>query len=121
MRAFLFVVALIALGVTVVPAAQTDLTGSWTLSFNTPNGQIDAAATFKVDGDKLTGTLTSPAGEVAITGTVKGNTFTGSFDVQSPNGNMSITINGEQDGDALKGTFDFGQGMGDWTGKRNKT
>jgi hypothetical protein len=100
------------------PAAQADLNGVWTLSFVTPNGAMDAAANFKVDGDKLTGTLRGPAGETALTGSVKGKTFTFSIDVQSPNGNISVTVAGEQDGDALKGTFDFGQGTGDWTGKR---
>jgi hypothetical protein len=34
---------------------------------------------------------------------------------------MTINLAGEIEGsDAIKGTFDFGQGMGDWTGKRNK-
>jgi hypothetical protein len=119
MRSALLVAAFLAVfGFTT--SAQADLSGAWTLSFNTPNGAMDAAATFKVDGDKLTGTISGPAGDAPVTGSVKGTSFTFSIDVQSPQGNISVTLVGEQDGDSLKGTFDFGQGTGDWTGKRNK-
>ncbi len=99
-------------------ATQQDLNGAWSLSFNTPNGVIDASATFKVDGEKVTGTISGQAGEVPFTGTLTGKSFTVTFDVQTPNGNLSVSMNGEQDGDTMKGTFDFGQGTGDWTGKR---
>jgi hypothetical protein len=121
MRSVLFIAAAIAfVGLTAAPQAQADLAGAWTLSFNTPNGAMDASATFKVDGEKLSGTLSGPAGETPLNGSVKGKSFTFNIDVQSPNGNLSITISGEQDGDSVKGTFDFGQGTGDFTGKRNK-
>ena len=118
MRLFVIAALLAIVGFVAAPAAQGDLSGAWTLSFTTPNGPMDAAATFKVDGEKLTGTLSGPAGDTPVIGSVKGKAFTFSIDVQSPNGNISVTISGEQDGDALKGTFDFGQGTGDWTGKR---
>jgi hypothetical protein len=100
------------------PSAQTGLTGNWAMTFNTPMGTVDASATMKVDGEKLSGTMSSQAGEVQFIGTVKGATFTLNFEVQTPDGNFSITMNGEQKGDELKGTFDFGQGTGDWSAKR---
>jgi hypothetical protein len=116
--AFLLTAVVAVAALTAAPAAQADLSGAWTLSFNTPNGAMDASATFKVDGEKLSGTLSGPAGETPLTGNVKGKAFTFNIDVQSANGNFSVTVTGEQDGDSLKGTFDFGQGTGDWTGKR---
>jgi hypothetical protein len=116
----LSMIAIVLSAFAAAPAAQAGLDGAWTLSFNTPNGTMDAAATMKVDGDKLTGTISGPAGETPFTGTVDGDSFTIAFDVQSPNGQVSITVQGAQDGDALKGTFDFGAGMGDWTGKRKR-
>ena len=106
------------LALSAAPSAQKGLNGDWAMTFNTPMGTIDASATMKVDGDKLSGTMRSEQGEVPFIGTVKGATFTINFDVQTPNGNVSITMNGEQTGDELKGTFDFGQGTGDWSGKR---
>lgn len=117
----LFIAMLVALVVlTAAPVAQGDLNGGWSLSFTTPNGNLDASATFKQDGEELTGTMSGPQGDVPLKGTVKGKTFTFTIDVQGPNGQLPIQLNGEYDGDAIKGTFDFGQGMGDWTGKRTK-
>jgi hypothetical protein len=102
------------------PTAQSDLTGTWAVSFDTPQGAMDATATFKQDGDKLTGTISGPQGDVPLEGSVKGRAFTFTIDVPGPNGQLLINLAGELDGDSIKGTFDFGQGMGDWSGKRNK-
>jgi hypothetical protein len=106
--------------VSAAPRAQSDLTGTWAVSFSTPQGAMDATATFKQDGEALTGTMSGPQGEVAFKGTVKGKAFTFTIDVQSPNGQLVIKLDGEHDGESIKGTFDFGQGTGDWTGKRSK-
>jgi hypothetical protein len=118
MRLRLFVASLLVALSLAAPLAQARLAGDWNLTFNTPMGSLDANATFKVDGDKLSGTISSPAGETPIAGSVKGATFNFTFNVQGPNGDLNITMSGEQDGDAIKGTFDFGQGQGDWVGKR---
>lgn len=119
MRA-LMIGSLLALAFVAATPAQSDLNGSWAVSFTTQQGQIDATATFKQDGEALTGTMTSPQGEVAFKGSVKGKTFTFMIEVQSANGPLSIKLDGEYEGDAIKGTFDFGQGTGDWVGKRNR-
>jgi len=119
MRTLCCAVALVAMvGFVATPSARADINGSWIITFNTPNGALDATATFKVDGAKLTGTMKGEAGETALTGEVKGAGFTIAFEVVTPNGNFSISMKGEQDGDSIKGTFDFGQGTGDWVGKR---
>ena len=119
MRTLCCAVVLVAMvGLVAVPSARADLGGNWLITFNTPNGAVDATATLKVDGTKLSGTMKGEAGETALTGAVKGDTFTISFEVQTPNGNFSINMQGQTDGDGIKGTFDFGQGMGDWVGKR---
>ena len=102
------------------PTAQKNLTGSWAVSFATPQGNMDATATFKQEGEALSGTISGPQGELGFTGTVKGKTFTFNLEVQSANGPLSIKIEGEYEGDSIKGTFDFGQGPGDWSGTRNK-
>ena len=120
MRALLVGTLVALTGLTAAPHAQGDLNGAWALSFTTPNGNMDVSATFKQDGEELTGTMSGPQGEVPLKGSVKGNIFTFTIDVQSPNGQLTINLQGEVDGDAIKGTFDFGQGVGDWTGKRSK-
>jgi hypothetical protein len=101
--------------------AQNGVAGNWILTFQTPNGAREANAVLTVDGNKLTGTITSDAGgEAKFEGTVKGNTFKIALDVQTPNGNLTIGINGEVEGDSMKGTMDFGQGTGEFTGTRKK-
>ena len=118
MRTLSYALAALVVAVAAAAAARADINGNWVITFNTPNGAIDATASFKVDGDKLSGTIRGEAGETAVTGTVKGESFTVAFEVQTPNGNFSINMQGQQDGEAIKGTFDFGQGTGDWVGKR---
>ena len=49
--------------------------GDWDLSINGPEGVITATATLKQDGEKVTGSITSPQGTVELTGTVKGKTL----------------------------------------------
>lgn len=111
------VVALI-LALTPTTSAQSGVAGAWDLSFNTASGARSGSATFKVDGEKLTGSLLSEAGEIPLEGTVKENSFKVTFSVPTSSGTLSISMSGEVDGDSIKGTFDYGQGGGDFTGKR---
>jgi hypothetical protein len=54
-----------------------DLNGKWTGTIKTPDGQdLPVTYNFKVDGNKLTGTAESPAGQVTVdNGTIDGNDF----------------------------------------------
>jgi hypothetical protein len=80
---------------------------------------MTVALTLKKDGDKLSGTIAGPQGEVAVEGTQKDNAVAVNFSVQTPNGPFAIVMNGKQEGDAIAGTMDFGgQGQAEWTGKR---
>jgi hypothetical protein len=118
MRFSVVVLALFFGGVVLTPA-QGGVAGDWNLSFNTPGGTREAAMTVKVDGETLSGSMTSTeGGETPFKGTVNGNRFTLKMDVQTANGTFAIVINGEVDGDAMTGTMDFGQGTGEFTGKR---
>ena len=111
---------LFALALAVAPHAQGNVAGAWDLSINGPQGMIAAGATLKQDGDKLTGTITSPQGDAQMTGSVKGNTITLSFSMAGPDGPLEIKINGEVTGDTVKGMLDFGMGQADFTGTRKK-
>jgi len=59
-------------------AIATDLAGKWTGTLKAPDGnEYPLTYTFKTDSGKLTGTGTSPQGEVAITdGKLNGTDFT---------------------------------------------
>jgi hypothetical protein len=100
-------------------AQGADAAGTWDVTFTTPNGPMSVALTLKKDGEKLTGTIAGPQGEVAVQGTQKDKAVAVNFSVQTPNGALAIAMNGNQDGDGINGTMDFGgQGQSEWTGKR---
>ena len=56
---FLSIVSLVAL-------AQNPIDGNWKGSRETPNGTFEVNYTFKVEGDKLTGTWKTQFGEAAL-------------------------------------------------------
>ena len=72
MKTLLFLLAIFAF-----TASAADVAGTWKASIETPNGAIETSFIFKVDGDKLTGTVTGPGGEQTISdGKVDGDTLT---------------------------------------------
>ncbi len=82
-------------------AMVTDLTGTWTGSMATPDGNsFDLTYTFKQDGTKLTGTVQGPGGEaLTITNAkIDGDKF--SFEI-SFNG-MTLHHEGVVTGDEIK-------------------
>src|SRR5687768_5865812 len=100
-------------------AQGADAAGTWDVTFTTPNGPMSVSLTLKKDGEKLTGSIAGPQGEVAVQGTQKDKAVVVNFSVQTPNGPFAIAMNGSQDGEAISGTMDFGgQGQSEWSGKR---
>lgn len=120
MRIALVVALFATVALVTVPRAQDSVDGDWTLVFDTPMGAMDASATFKADGEELTGTISSQAGMTSFKGTIKGAALSFVMHVATPQGDISIEMNGEVNGDDITGTFDFGQGVGNWMGKRVK-
>ncbi|SPE37296.1 exported hypothetical protein [Candidatus Sulfopaludibacter sp. SbA3] len=47
-------------------ASAADVAGTWKASVETPNGTFESTFAFKVDGAKLTGTVTGQMGEAPI-------------------------------------------------------
>ena len=74
MQRFLLLIASAALMVT--PAIGADISGTWTASFETQLGVQNYTYTFKVVGNKLTGTAKSNLAEGTIDGTVNGDDVT---------------------------------------------
>lgn len=94
------------------------VSGAWDLAINGPEGPINATATLKQDGDKVTGSIDTPQGAAQLTGTLKGKALNVTFTIPGPNGNLDIKVNGEVDGASMKGIIDFGMGMADFTAKK---
>jgi hypothetical protein len=85
-----------------------DITGKWTAQVPGRNGDQENTFNFKQDGEKLTGTVTRPQGEVTITdGKVSGDTVTFSIETQRGKQTFSGTISGGE----LKLKREGGQGQ----------
>ena len=114
--------ALIATAVLMLSAApianQASVAGNWALNFNGPQGPIDASATFKQDGEDVTGTIEGPQGSIECAGTLKGTKLALKMSVDANGQSFQIFLLGDVDGDAIKGTFSMEQMQGEWSGKK---
>ncbi len=101
-------------------AFAAEVAGKWKAEFTTPDGQTRTSLfTFKVEGDKLTGTVSSPRGDAPIQeGKVSGDEV--SFVVVREFGGNEVRINykGKVSGNELKLTVDFGERSFEMTAKR---
>jgi hypothetical protein len=109
-----------AMVLAVSSTAQTpDVTGDWDITINSPQGAREAKATFKQEGEKLTGGLKRQAGDLPLEGTVKGKEIKFAYTVKFQEQDLVITMTGAVDGDTMKGDADFGGfAQGDWKAKR---
>ena len=83
-------------------AGAADLSGKWKGDLNGPDGNaLEINFDFKVDGEKLTGTVANTYGEEEITeGVVKGDDI--SFVILAGGGQFKITYKGKVDGENIK-------------------
>lgn len=107
------------LSLSVSAMAQTDVTGDWDLTITSPQGAREAKASFKQEGEKLTGALKNPRGELPLDGEVKGKEIKFKYTIKFQDQDMVITMTGNVDGATMKGSADFGGfAQGDWSAKR---
>jgi autotransporter translocation and assembly factor TamB len=119
--------AVVALAVVPVFARQAakekkvDVTGTWELTVESPQGSMTLTATYKQEGETLTGTHVSEMGETPLKGTVKGADIAYTLTIDAQGQQFTITHTGKVDGDTITGTADLG-GMGsmNWTARRKK-
>ena len=95
--------------------------GKWNMSLDTPQGAMPATLDLKLEGKKVTGTLSGPQGDIALEGEFADGKLSFSITFQGGGGEMQITFNSalKEDG-TLVGTFDFGQGQMNWKAERAK-
>jgi len=106
---------------TTTASSATGIAGKWEVTFVTPMGEFPATATLTNDAGKLSGTFGSQMGEAPVTGTIDGAKVSLSLTAQSPQGAMTVSLNGELAGDTMKGMADVaGMGQMEWTAKRAK-
>ncbi len=103
---------------TVGPPAS--VAGAWAISLHVASvGEFPIAAVFEQNGDKVTGSLTSPVGPLTMIGTMAGNTLQAECVGSTPQGSFTITMNGQLGPDGFTGKASMsGFGEADWTGVR---
>jgi hypothetical protein len=86
-----------------------DISGQWTATFSTQIGDQHYTYTFKVDGEKLTGTAKNDNGETQIhDGSVKGDDVKFVEDLDFQGQKIAITYTGKISGDEIKFTRQVG-------------
>jgi hypothetical protein len=96
--------------------------GEWDLIFKTPKGDVQATATIKQDGGKLSGTLSSQMGGGPVTGTLEGTSLRVTSNVITPRGTVPVKMTGDIQGDAIANGKAKIKGVGKmkWTARRNQ-
>jgi GH15 family glucan-1,4-alpha-glucosidase len=114
MKSAIAVLALVFAGL----AFAADVTGKWNATTQSPDGQqMQLVFNFKQDGEKLSGTVTGPPGDLPISeGKVSGDSI--SFNVQI--NDMTIVHKGTVSGDEMKLKVEIGDQTMDLTAKRAK-
>jgi hypothetical protein len=75
--------------------------GKWDVMMKTPAGDMPANATLSDDNGKLSGTFGSQLGEVPISGTAEGKMLKLTLVAQTPQGEMTVIMTGDLDGDNI--------------------
>ena len=120
----IIVTAVLLVGMFFVGASQTmaqtsTVAGEWDAAMNTPGGTSNFKIIFKVEGEKLTGTVKRSRGDVALAGTIKGNDLNFSYAIKYGENDIVISMTGKVDGDTIKGTVSFGEStQEEWSAKR---
>ena len=109
----------LSLALPAVAAAQSNVTGPWEVTIDSPQGAMSIDADLKQDGEALTGNITSPMGNVELKGTFKNDELSFSYSVPLQGQNLDITMTGKLVGDTIDGLVAIaGLGEVPWKAKR---
>lgn len=127
MRRFVVLMTLLAVAIMPVFAQEAakekkvDVTGTWEVTAESPQGTMTLTAIYKQEGETLTGTHISEMGEAPLKGTVKGADILYTLTIDAQGQQFTITHTGKVDGDTITGTAEIGEfGTIKWTAKRKK-
>lgn len=101
-------------------APITDLNGKWDVKIIIAGmGEMPAVAVMKQEGEKLTGTINGPAGEMSFAGSVVGKTVKFDFEADTPQGKLPVSMTGEMGATSVNGKASIaGMGEADWVATR---
>ena len=108
MKTLLLAALLLGPSTPTLPVQAPSIAGEWDAEMTTPGGVRSFKIVFQVTGEKLTGTVKRAAGDVPLTGTIKGDTVRFSYSVLYNDNALELTMEAVVSGDLMKGTVDFG-------------
>jgi hypothetical protein len=99
----------------------TDVTGTWLMTVEVPDGTAHPTILLKQQGEKITGTYRGGMGESELLGTIKGSEIRFSVTLKFQDVSYVVVYSGSVSEDSMKGTARFGDtGTGDWSATRRK-
>lgn len=111
MRSRTFALSAVLIALLATAALAADVSGKWKAEFKTPDGQtFESTFDFKVGGGTLTGTVSSPMGESAISeGTVNGDEIAFVVVRKREDNEFKMNYKGKVSGDEMKLTISIAQ------------
>ena len=102
------------------PGGGVDASGEWELVVRTPQGDMNSRLSLRREGERLTGTLTGPAGATPVqNATVTGNQLRFTTSLQIGADTMEATITATIEGDSIRGVISLAAlGSFEFTGTR---
>lgn len=106
MKARLFLLAIGLALVFIASAQASDITGKWTAQVPGRGGQTrETTFNFMVDGEKLTGTMTGPQGDIQLAdGKIKGDEVSFTVTLSFGGNDLKFIYKGKVSGDEIKFT-----------------
>jgi len=102
-------------------AAIADVTGTWLMTVEAPEGTAHPTILLKQEGERITGTYRGRMGESDLSGAIKGGEIRFSVTLRFQDVSYVVVYSGSVSDDSMKGTARFGDvGTGNWSAKRSK-
>ena len=118
MKYTLIAVVLSLASVAVVPE-PAKVAGQWKFTVELQMGTGHPVVTIKQDGEKISGTYEGRYGKSPLEGTVKENAIDFTVTMDAEGTQVTGAFTGTVNGDTMSGTVDFGEaGGGDWSATR---
>ncbi|MFP6853793.1 MAG: hypothetical protein VB939_11345 [Pseudomonadales bacterium] len=116
-----FLVTILSLAETSTPKPEADLSGTWTLTIETPMGISNPILTIRKSADGYDGTYESQRGKRGVEDIeVMGQAFSFRMMVSMPMGDFEMVYKGSIDGEKISGTIGNAMGEIAFVGRRSQ-
>ena len=116
-----FLVTILSLAETSTPEPEADLSGTWTLTIETPMGISNPILTIRKSADGYDGTYESQLGKRGVEDIeVMGQAFSFRMMVSMPMGDFEMVYKGSIDGEKISGTIGNAMGEIAFVGRRSQ-